>query len=702
MRSDIFAKIERRAPVAVLGVVLLSIAWWTGSTFKAYTNFRYDSLDLGIYAQVFWNTSQGRWFAMSIHPQSYLGDHFELILLPLSFFYNFWTDPRMLLLLQVVALHLAVLPLFLFAKNYFSSLTSETVASFWLQKHSKLTALGIVVLYLLNPFLHNTMAFEFHLLPFVLLPLLTALYYAERGRYWPTLACLTVALFVREDTALLVALFGLTAYLAFPRTRTRQASVWIAPPLIAAVLWLILATSVVAAFSPSGNYKFASYYTAPLDPTRDALSRVEGAPLDPTRDALSRVEGAPSGSGIPEFRAALKAPLTLVQHFFKFRNLETFLALLLPVAFVPLVAPVSLLLLVLPFLEFALPNADSRTILTLHYASVFIPALLLGTVLGLGRIARRVPSARLQHYLERLRWPSSWPFELTVSILLVTAVYASITMGPRARADVLNESPLSTGERASLAQAIKRVSNGSSVVSSNRLLPYLAHRQKLYLARYVFAGQQQLSALPYVVPKPVDILILDQRDLVRPLRIWRNGQSELMTYQERSLHLQKFMAENNLVPTWSSDGVAIFRPASTSAVPAPLVTVTHAEPSDGVLLAPGIRGTAELADATGETIALRVRWFVETTINNLYFLDLRELDRQGKTTATHRFSPDWGIAPTNTWQAGSTIQSTFQLSRTPKAVTLSLELLAVTDTGLPLQDTNEHASTMRRLTVALP
>ena len=175
-----------------------------------------------------------------------------------------------------------------------------------------------------------------------------------------------------------------------------------------------------------------------------------------------------------------------------------------------------------------------------------------------------------------------------------------------------------------------------------------------------------------------------------------------MTYQERSLHLQKFMAENNLVPTWSSDGVAIFRPASTSAVPAPLVTVTHAEPSDGVLLAPGIRGTAELADATGETIALRVRWFVETTINNLYFLDLRELDRQGKTTATHRFSPDWGIAPTNTWQAGSTIQSTFQLSRTPKAVTLSLELLAVTDTGLPLQDTNEHASTMRRLTVALP
>ena len=74
--DGILGTIERRAGFLVgLSIVIYSILWLV-IVFWKYNNFLYDALDLGIYAQVFWNTSYGRWFQMSVHPQSYLGDHF--------------------------------------------------------------------------------------------------------------------------------------------------------------------------------------------------------------------------------------------------------------------------------------------------------------------------------------------------------------------------------------------------------------------------------------------------------------------------------------------------------------------------------------------------------------------------------------------------------------------------------------------------
>ena len=66
--------------------------------------FNSKAYDLGLHAQVFWNTSQGRLFASSIEVKNYLGDHVSPIILLLAPIYRLWPDPAWLLILQAVAL----------------------------------------------------------------------------------------------------------------------------------------------------------------------------------------------------------------------------------------------------------------------------------------------------------------------------------------------------------------------------------------------------------------------------------------------------------------------------------------------------------------------------------------------------------------------------------------------------------------------
>src|SRR3989338_8474205 len=192
---------EKKATLLLGILITLSSIAWTAITFWKYNHFLYNALDLGIYEQVFWNTSYGRWFEMSIHPQSYLGDHFEPLILLLTPLYSLWRDPRMLILIQILTLQLAAVPLYLLARNILYKSSSII--------YPKALAFVVALAYLLNPFLHNAIVFEFHILPFLVLPIFLALYFAERGKLWSMLLCLVTALLIREDVSFIVALFGL-------------------------------------------------------------------------------------------------------------------------------------------------------------------------------------------------------------------------------------------------------------------------------------------------------------------------------------------------------------------------------------------------------------------------------------------------------------------------------------------------------------
>ena len=94
--------------------------------FKYFT-FSYNGLDLAIFNQVFYNSSLGHFFNFTIHPTSYLGDHFELIIFFLVPFYSVVKSPLTLLVMQIFFLALTIIPIYLISKKYLSPLQTLLV-----------------------------------------------------------------------------------------------------------------------------------------------------------------------------------------------------------------------------------------------------------------------------------------------------------------------------------------------------------------------------------------------------------------------------------------------------------------------------------------------------------------------------------------------------------------------------------------------
>ena len=81
-----------------------------------YFNFAYNALDLAIINNVFYQTSLGQLFGSSIHPPSYLGDHFTPVIFLLIIPYLVFAAPPILLILQTFILSLTAWPIYLMAK----------------------------------------------------------------------------------------------------------------------------------------------------------------------------------------------------------------------------------------------------------------------------------------------------------------------------------------------------------------------------------------------------------------------------------------------------------------------------------------------------------------------------------------------------------------------------------------------------------
>ncbi|MCS7001904.1 MAG: DUF2079 domain-containing protein, partial [Dehalococcoidia bacterium] len=112
--------------------------------------FKSHAYDLGIFTQVVWNTSQGRWFQNTVmieHAENLLGQHFAPIFLALAPLYWVWPDPRVLLIVQSLALALGAVPVFLFARRRLGSAGM---------------ALALAAAYLLLPALHYINFYDFH------------------------------------------------------------------------------------------------------------------------------------------------------------------------------------------------------------------------------------------------------------------------------------------------------------------------------------------------------------------------------------------------------------------------------------------------------------------------------------------------------------------------------------------------------------
>ncbi|MBN1658065.1 MAG: DUF2079 domain-containing protein [Anaerolineae bacterium] len=215
----------RRWHWGVVGLAVVLFSAYYGALALCQRDSFVSSLDLADVDQAMWNTVHGDLMRMTARPSmsSRLGFHLEPVLLVLAPLYAVAPSAATLVLVQVVALALVAVPLYLLAADVLR-------ASPW--------ALAFPLLYLLSPAAHNAALSYFHPVTLGVLPALAAVWAVCRGRTRTALLFAAVALLAREDYGLWLAALAVAGW-----ARTRQL-IWIAAG-VAGVAWFLVATLII-------------------------------------------------------------------------------------------------------------------------------------------------------------------------------------------------------------------------------------------------------------------------------------------------------------------------------------------------------------------------------------------------------------------------------------------------------------------------
>ncbi|MDD5110734.1 MAG: DUF2079 domain-containing protein [Patescibacteria group bacterium] len=445
---------DRRAMYALIFACLIYVALFSAIAAWKFFNFRYNAIDLAIFTQAVSRTAAGDWFGLSIHPPSYLGDHFSPALALLAIPFRVFPHPLTLLIALQIALAAGAWPVYRLARGWFSPAAS--------------LALGVA--YLISPFTQNLSLFEFHFIAFAVPLVLSAAAAYQRKNFRSFFIWSALALLIREDAALIIGAFALLSWL---ERRPRR---WVVTPLAMAVVWMPLAFLIIHSASVTGNYKYGIYY----------------AWLWP---------------------AIFSAPWSVLGHFLQIGNFEMIAGMLLPFAFLPLLAPAALILAVAPLAQILLgAPGGGDLILKTQYIALFLPALWISFCRTLGNF-----QARPQ---QRPRWLKIFFTDprLGVLLLAVAVGYASLTLGPLPGTvgKILAQGWQPEGNRWQM-ELVARIPPNAPAAASYAFLPALASRPQLASLNYAFIGHLQLSRYPYELPPETQYILADL--------------SEFLTYQ---------------------------------------------------------------------------------------------------------------------------------------------------------------------------
>src|SRR3989344_4432310 len=168
-----------------LAIIFIAAQW-------KYANLRYTAMDLGIFTQVVARSAVGDWFGSTIHPPTYLGDHFSPTLLALTLPYRLVPSPLTLVFLLQFSLALGAWPLYRLSRPALPPLG----------------ALAAGLAYLVSPFTQNLALFEFHFIAFSVPVLLAAANSFARKKLPAFSGWCLASLLIREDVALAVLGFA--------------------------------------------------------------------------------------------------------------------------------------------------------------------------------------------------------------------------------------------------------------------------------------------------------------------------------------------------------------------------------------------------------------------------------------------------------------------------------------------------------------
>ncbi|MCP2339839.1 DUF2079 domain-containing protein [Actinomadura rupiterrae] len=372
---------------------------------------------------------------------SILGDHFSPILALIAPFYRLHDGPATLLVAQSVLFALAIVPIWAFTARRLGS-TAALCAS---------------LAYALSWPIAEALRFDFHEVAFA--PLLTAVAIErfDAGRRWQAAVAAVLLLLVKEDAGLLITGFGLYLLALRPRTRTDRA--WALRgdrPLGMALVVLGLVTTPVAsrvlvpAFGGNGNYYFA--YGAFGPDMKAAALHLLTHPWD-----------AVKALGTPPVK------------------LGTMTLLVLPLLALPLVSPLTLVV-VPPLLERMLSSKfDNWWAPHYHYNAFLVATLVLAAVDGATRVQERAGERARSR--ERLGERARSERERLGVRLMAGMLAGTLVLVPFFAFRTLADGSLYVRDARAraAAAAVSRVPSGVEVEAVNHAGPALSGRARVLL-----------------------------------------------------------------------------------------------------------------------------------------------------------------------------------------------------------------------------
>ena len=421
-------RIRLSAPIILLILAVAAYAaYFSYLTLTRYAAFEARALDMGNLNQAVWNTARGNWFHLTNQPGivNRLSLHVEPILIPISWLYWLYSGPPTLLVLQAVVVALGAVPLFALARY---------------KRFGPWAALAFAAAFLLNPSIQAANWLEFH--PVTLAPtLLIAAFYClvtGRTRWFAVFAILAAS--CKEEIALLVFMLGLYAAIVLSRPRLGIVT------MVLSALWAFIAVFLIQNEFAAGNIHWNRYGYLGESPTQMVGSLLTRPDL-----VAAQLHSASAGRYL--------------------------LQILLPLAFLPLLAP-EILALALP--SFALnllaDFAPMHQVYTLIYAAPIIPFAMIGAVFGAYRLAGWVARVRQGRYAA---W-RNMAARVAAGAVFVAALAASFLYGYiPGGANYIRFKVTDHDRRA--ADIIARIPEDAKVSAQDRLDPHVSGRETIYI-----------------------------------------------------------------------------------------------------------------------------------------------------------------------------------------------------------------------------
>jgi hypothetical protein len=398
-------------------VALLAFMLFAWVAVRQHDTFHTRARDMGIYAQVIWNTGQGRPFASTLLEDNrlHIAEHVAPVMALIVPLYALVPDPRILLLLQQFSLAAAGLPLY-----------------FWARKQvGDLPALALLVGYELMPATSRIAFSEFHPVVMAALPVALGVKATLEGQVRPAVVWLLLALLFEEETAPIVGAAG--AYLWLRHRR------WTGFGLGAlAALWLALLV----------------LFVMPAFHDRRTLAGVDG---NRTIDHYEQVQ---------------ERPTIVLEWLAGPRGAHAAAWILLPTLGLPLLAP--------GILSIALPSAvllflaDREGNIVGHWAGAVLPVYWFAAAGGLAmvlRLLKRPHSPGSGGALSR-----AYVVVQVVVLLFCFWQYSYFPGGGENDRDWLAW----TEHEEDIARAVALVPPGIEANATRRIVPHIAHRELIY------------------------------------------------------------------------------------------------------------------------------------------------------------------------------------------------------------------------------